>query len=66
MLTEFVFILFMDSQALKTVATGIYSTTNRFINLSSDPGVVDEEARWYPLQDNPLLQASLSGHGSGT
>jgi hypothetical protein len=27
---------------------------------------MDEEARWYPLEDNPMLQVSFSGHGSGT
>lgn len=31
----------------------------------ADPSVMDEEARWYPLEDNPMLQVSFSGHGSG-
>jgi hypothetical protein len=35
-------------------------------DLLSDPSVVDEEAHWYPLQDNPMLQASLNSHDSGT
>jgi len=39
--------------------------TYKFITLSSDPSVVDEEARWYPLQDNPMLQAFFNRHGSG-
>ncbi|GFG38949.1 hypothetical protein Cfor_12554 [Coptotermes formosanus] len=34
------------------------------LNLA-DPSVVDEEAHWYPLQDNPMLQASLNSHDSG-
>ncbi|KAJ9595016.1 hypothetical protein L9F63_013682, partial [Diploptera punctata] len=31
----------------------------------SDPTVVDEEARWYRLQDDPMLQASFNNHNSG-
>ncbi|PSN31439.1 Protein piccolo [Blattella germanica] len=31
----------------------------------SDPNVLDEEARWYFLQDDPMLQASLNSHSSG-
>jgi hypothetical protein len=37
-----------------------------FINLSPDPSVMDEEARWYPLEGSPMLQVSFSGHDSGT
>jgi hypothetical protein len=37
-----------------------------FINFFPDPSVMDEEARWYPLEDSPMLQVSFTGQGSGT
>jgi hypothetical protein len=36
-----------------------------FINLSPDPSVMDEEARWYSLEDSPMLQVSFTSQGSG-